>query len=353
LTSEATDYSLDAVAAAAASEQAEGRSTAGVGPYRLAARRLRRNRVALAAGAVFLLLVASSLAAPLWSKYVAKRGPNDTGLSHRIEINGKSTEVVGADGVPIGPGFRTKYTLGSDNLGRDVMVRMLYGGRTSLFVGFMSALMCTVFSVILGLWAGYFRGWPDRIISSGFDILWSFPVLLFAIALGTALSIGGLDINIPGTDISILRVSGDSLWIPIFIIGFVYVPYLGRPVRGQVLSLREKEFVEAAVAQGMSSTRIMFSEILPNLTSTLLVFGTLIVANNILTEAALSFLGAGIQPPAASWGNLIGDGADRIVTAPHLSLLPGLAITLTVLSLNVFGDGLRDALDPRAKVRLR
>lgn len=346
MTTEATDYSFDAAAEAAASEQAEGRSTAGVGPYRLALRRLRRNRVAVAAGIVFLLLVASSLAAPLWSKYVADRSPDATGLSHKIEIDGKQVEVVGSDGVPIGPGFRTHYTLGSDNLGRDVMVRMLYGGRNSLFVGFMSAIICVILSVILGLAAGYFRGKTDRIISSGFDILWSFPVLLFAIALGTALSLGGLNLGI-------IKIQGDSIWIPIFIIGFVYVPYLGRPVRGQVLSLREKEFVEAATAQGMSSARIMFSEILPNLASTLLVFGTLIVANNILTEAALSFLGAGIQPPAASWGNLIGDGVDRIVTAPHLSLVPGVAITLTVLSLNIFGDGLRDALDPRAKVRLR
>ena len=346
MTTEATDYSFDPAAAAAELEQAEGRKTAGVGPYRLAARRLRRNRVALAAGFLFVFLVVACMAAPLWANQVAERGPNETGLSHKIEIDGKATEVVGADGVPIGPGLRRQYTLGSDNLGRDVMVRLLYGGRNSLFVGFMSALICVILSVILGVTAGFFRGKADRVISSGFDILWSFPVLLFAIALGTALSLGGVNLGF-------VKIQGDSLWIPIFIIGFVYVPYLGRPVRGQVLSLREKEFVEAATASGMSSARIMFSEILPNLASTLLVFGTLIIANNILTEAALSFLGAGIQPPAPSWGNLIGDGVDRIVTAPHLSLVPGIAITLTVLSLNIFGDGLRDALDPRAKVRLR
>jgi peptide/nickel transport system permease protein len=210
----------------------------------------------------------------------------------------------------------------------------------------MAAVITAVFAVSLGLAAGFLRGWSDRVITNLFDILWSFPVLLFAIALGTALAIGGLSLG-P------INIQGDSLWIPIVIIGIVYVPYLGRPIRGQVLSLREKEFVDAAVAQGMRGPRIMFGEILPNVASTILVFGTLIIANNILTEAALSFLGAGIQPPEPSWGGLIADGVNQIYTAPHLSLVPGVAIVIAVLSLNVFGDGLRDALDPRAKVRLQ
>jgi peptide/nickel transport system permease protein len=227
-----------------------------------------------------------------------------------------------------------------------VMVRLLYGGRNSLFVGLMAAVITAAFAVSLGVAAGFLRGWSDRIITNLFDVLWSIPVLLFAIALGTALAIGGLSIG-P------INIQGDSLWIPIVIIGVVYVPYLGRPIRGQVLSLREKEFVDAAVASGMRAPRIMFGEILPNLASTILVFGTLIIANNILTEAALSFLGAGIQPPEPSWGGLISDGVNQIYTAPHLSLVPGVAIVIAVLSLNVFGDGLRDALDPRAKVRLR
>jgi peptide/nickel transport system permease protein len=171
-------------------------------------------------------------------------------------------------------------------------------------------------------------------------------VLLFAIALGTALSIGGLNIG-P------ISIAGDSLWIPTLVIGLIYIPYLGRPVRGEVLSFREKEFTQSAVAQGMGPMRIMFSEILPNLASTILVFGTLIIANNILTEAGLSFLGAGIQAPNPSWGNMISDGIDRLVTAPYLTIVPGVMLVLTVLSLNVFGDGLRDALDPRARLRLR
>jgi len=225
-------------------------------------------------------------------------------------------------------------------------VRLLYGGRNSLFVGFTSALITLIIATTLGVLAGYFRGKTDTAIRSLFDIMWSFPVLLFAIALGTALAVEGLAIG-P------FKVAGDSLWIPTLVIGVVLVPYLGRPVRGQVLSLREKEFVQASEAQGMGPVRIMFSEILPNLASTVIVFSTLIVANNIILEAGLSFLGAGIQPPAPSWGNLIADGVDRIATAPHLAIVPGIAIVLTVLSLNVFGDGLRDALDPRAKLRLR
>jgi peptide/nickel transport system permease protein len=341
-----SDFSFDPAGTVAEEEEAGGR-VEGTGPWRLAARRLRRNRVALAGLGVFAAVVVVSLAAPLFASQVAGRGPSQTGVTDRITVDGRAVDVVSPDGTPLGPTFGREYFLGADPLGRDVMVRLLYGGRNSLLVGFTAALITTALAVALGLAAGYFRGWADRVIASVFDILWSFPVLLFAIALGTALAVGGLNV------FGLFTLDGGSIWIPIVIIGVVYVPYLGRPVRGQVLSLREKEFVEAAVAQGMGAGRIMFGEILPNVTSTLLVFGTLIVANNILLETALSFLGAGIQPPAPSWGNLIGEGADRIVTAPHLSLVPGAAIVITVLSLNLFGDGLRDALDPRAKVRLR
>ena len=339
-----SDFSLDPAAAVAAQEG--GAPVEGMGPWELAWRRLKRNRVAMASLAVFFVLVGCCLAAPLYAEHVAGRGPTSTNATGTIQVDGKKTFVVTPDGTPIGPGFRKQYFLGADSLGRDVMVRLLYGGRNSLFVGFMAALITAILAVATGLAAGYFGGWTDRIISNGNDILWSFPVLLFAIALGTALALGGLNIG-P------ISVQGDSLWIPIIIIGVVYIPYFGRPIRGQVLSLREKEFVDAAVAQGMGSTRIMFSEILPNLMSTILVFGTLIIANNILLEAALSFLGAGIQPPEPSWGGLISDGVNQIYTSPHLSLVPGVAIVIAVLSLNVFGDGLRDALDPRAKVRLR
>jgi len=339
-----TDFSLDAAAAVA--EQEGVKQVAGMGPWQLAWRRLKRNRVAIGALVIFFLVVACCVAAPLYADHIAGRGPTATNPTGTIVVDGKKTFVVTPDGTPIGPGFRKQYLLGADPLGRDVMVRLLYGGRNSLFVGFMAVVITGILSVALGLMAGYFRGWADTAIRTLFDVLWSFPVLLFAIALGTALALGGLSVG-P------INIEGDSLWIPIIIIGVVYVPYLGRPVRGQVLSLREKEFVDAAVAQGMGPGRIMFGEILPNLSSTILVFSTLIIANNILLEAALSFLGAGIQPPEPSWGGLIADGVNQIYTSPHLSLVPGAAIVIAVLSLNVFGDGLRDALDPRAKVRLQ
>ena len=178
-----------------------------------------------------------------------------------------------------------------------------------------------------------------------FDLIWAFPVFLLAIALSTALAINGF--HHFG-----ISIEPGSLWIPTLVISYVLIPYIGRPLRGQILSLREKEFVEAAIGQGAGPLRVMFSDLLPNIASTVLVFFTLIIATNILTEAGLSFLGAGVRLPDPSWGNMIASGQDQIQTAPWLALIPGIAIVLTVLSLNLFGDGLRDALDPRAKVRI-
>jgi peptide/nickel transport system permease protein len=318
----------------------EGRS-----PWYLAYRRLRRNKVALAFGVVFLLVVAFCLAAPLWADQVAHTGPNDNHLTDKITIDGEPTDVVATNGTPIGPGLHGRFFLGADGNGRDVMVRLMYGGRTSLYIAFVAAIVTTLLAVVVGLAAGYFRGWTDSVISRVLDVIWAFPVLLLGIALGTALSLGGLEIG-P------LTIASDSLWIPILIIGFVYVPYMARPIRGEVLSLREKEFVQAAVAQGKGPLRIMFTELLPNIVSTILVFFTLNIANNMLLESALSFLGAGVKAPNASWGTLIAEGYETIYSAPHLTIIPGLAIVITVLSLNVFGDGLRDALDPRAKIRM-
>jgi peptide/nickel transport system permease protein len=329
-------------------EEAEREHVHGLGPWRLGLRRLRRNKVALAFGLLFVLLVLSCLAAPLWAKHVAHTTPEENHLSDTITIDGKKTNVVGLDGVPIGPQYLKadgEFFLGADPNGRDIMVRLLYGGRNSLMIGVVAALMTTILSVILGVIAGYFRGWSDTVIRSVLDILWSFPVVILGVALGVALALGGLQLG-P------IKIAGDSLAVPIFIIGLVYIPYMARPVRGQVLSLREKEFVEAARAQGAGPLRIMFSEIVPNLASTVLVFFTLLIANAVLLEAALSFLGAGVRPPNPSWGTMIDDGVERIATAPHLTIVPGLMLVLTVLSLNVFGDGVRDALDPRAKVRL-
>jgi peptide/nickel transport system permease protein len=330
---------------AAWEEEADREHVHGVGPWRLGLRRLRRNKVAIAFGVLFVLLVLACLAAPLWANKVAHTGPTENHLSDTITIDGKKTNVVGLDGVPIGPTYQGKFFLGADPNGRDIMVRLLYGGRNSLTIGVAAALMTTILSIILGVIAGYFRGWSDTVIRSLLDVLWSFPVVILGVALGVALALGGIKLG-P------ITISGDSLLVPTFIIGLVYIPYMARPVRGEVLSLREKEFVEAARAQGAGPLRIMFTEVVPNLVSTLLVFFTLLIANAVLLEAALSFLGAGVRAPNPSWGTMIDEGVDRIATAPHLTIVPGLMLVLTVLALNVFGDGVRDALDPRAKVRL-
>ncbi|HEY8583936.1 MAG TPA: ABC transporter permease [Capillimicrobium sp.] len=340
--SAAPDFSTDVPAAIAA----EKGIAAGTGPWRIAWRRLRRNKVALAFGVLFLLLVAFSFSAPLWAEHVAGGvGPNTSKLSGQIEVDGKMEYIVALDGVPIGPTWQGEYFLGADRIGRDVMVRLLYGGRNSLMIGFGASLITMVLATVLGLLAGFFRGWIDTIISRVFDVMWAFPVVLLGIALGVSLNLGGLSLG-P------LQLEGGSLWIPTIIIGVAYVVYLARPIRGQVLALREKEFIEAARAQGMGSWRIMFTELLPNLASTLLVFFPIIVANAILLEAALSFLGAGVQPPQPSWGTMISQGVEQLVTAPHLTIAPGLMLVLTVLSLNIFGEGVRDALDPRSKIRV-
>ena len=289
--------------------------------------------------------MAVCLAAPIWADEVAKTGPNENHLTDQIVIDGKKTNVVALNGVPIGPTWQGEFFLGADTNGRDVMVRLLYGGRNSLVIGLAAAIMTTLLSISLGILAGFFGGRTDAGIRAVLDVIWSFPVVILGVALGVALALGGLKLG-P------ITIAGNSLLVPIFVIGLVYIPYMARPVRGQVLSLREKEFVEAARAQGAGPLRIMFSEVLPNLTSTILVFMTLLIANAILLEAALSFLGAGVRPPNPSWGTMIDEGVERIATAPHLAIVPGLMLVLTVLALNVFGDGVRDALDPRAKVRI-
>jgi peptide/nickel transport system permease protein len=353
-------FSLDTAAVLA--EESTG-EIAGRSPWYLAWRRLRRNYVALGFLAIFVVIVAACFMAPLYAHHVAHTGPNDNHITDNVKVGGVNKPVISQGGTFVDPKTHElrikavtilaptwwqadgKFVLGADGNGRDVAVRLLYGGRNSLKVGIGSAIICTIVAIILALLAGYYRGPTDWIITRFFDLIWAFPVILLAIALGSALAINGINWG-P------IHVSSGSLWIPTIVISYVLIPYVGRPLRGQILSLREKEFVEAAIAQGASPIRVMFAEILPNVASSVLVFFTLIIASNILTEAALSFLGAGVQPPNPSWGTQIAEGQERITTAPWLTLVPGIAIVLTVLSLNIFGDGLRDALDPRAKVRI-
>jgi peptide/nickel transport system permease protein len=340
-----TDSSADAAAAFEDLSSSEGRRAVGIGPWRLAWRRLRRNRTALAFGVLFLLLIAVALLAPFYADHIAHTTQNRQRIADTLHIGGKDLQVVSFDGVPIGPTWHGEYFLGADGNGRDVMVRLLYGARNSLFIGIVATIITTIVAVVLGTLAGYFRGITDAIISRTLDVLWAFPVLLLGVALGVSLATGGLHVG-P------VKIESNSIWIPTLIIGVVNVVYLARPVRGQILSLREREFVEAARAQGAGSLRIMFGELLPNLLSTVLVFFPILLANAVLLEAALSFLGAGVQPPNPSWGTMISDGLRFIVSAPLLTIAPGFMLVLTVLSLNIFGEGVRDALDPRARVRL-
>jgi peptide/nickel transport system permease protein len=355
-----SDLSVDTAAVLAEEEHGpiEGRS-----PWYLAWRRLRRNYVALVSLFVFVLILTACALAPVYAHHVAHTDPYTNHITDNVKVGNTLVPVISQGGTFTDPKTHElrvrpvnilgptwwhaggRFVLGADSNGRDESVRLLYGGVNSLKIGIGSGIICVVLAIFFSLIAGYYGGWVDWIVTRFYDLIWAFPVILLAIAIGAALAVGGFHhfgINI----------QGGSLWIPTIVISYVLVPYIGRPLRGQILSLREKEFVEAAISQGYGSFRIMFGEILPNIASSILVFFALIVANNILFEAALSFLGAGVQDPNPSWGTLIADGQTRIVTAPWLTLVPGIAIVLTAVSLNIFGDGLRDALDPRAKVKI-
>jgi peptide/nickel transport system permease protein len=330
------------------------REISGRSPWRIAGRRLARNRVAMAALILFLLVVVVCLLAPVYAHHIAHTDPISPNVSGTTMVNGKRVDVLqppsgglGLGEVPIGPTWHTNYFVGSDNAGRDVMARVLYGGRNSLLIGVSSALICCLIALFFGVISGFFRGWTDAFISRTMDLIWAFPVFLLAISLSTV-----LQTRQNGLQWGPIHISSTSLWVPTAIIAVVYVPYVFRPVRGQVLSVREKEYVEASIAQGASNLRLMFNEVLPNVIVTVIVLLPLMIATTILTEAALSFLGIGVQDPQASWGTIIQDGQALLYTRPWVAIVPGIFIVLTVLSLNILGDGVRDALDPRAKVRV-
>ena len=322
-----------------AAETAEEGLPAGIGQYRLAWRRLRRNKVAMFFGGLFILLVIVCLLAPVYSHDIAHTGPDAGSTTTQIHVGGKTEYVTNAVGVPIGPtwNFRT-YFLGADELGRNEAVRLLYGGRSSIEIGVVAMLITMVLGTMLGIIAGYFRGFADGVISRVSDVVWSFPVVLLGITLATVLNQRGL-----------LFLHSTTLLTTAAVVGFVYIPYVVRPIRAQVLTLREREFVDAARQMGLGNLRIMFGELLPNLASTIIVFVPLILANAILLEAALSYLGAGVQPPNSTWGTMLQEGLNQFPGAFHMVLVPGIMLVLTVMSVNIFGDGLRDALDPRSK----
>lgn len=309
-------------------------------------RTLLRNRVALAFGALFVAIVVLCLLAPLYAKDVAHTGPNDNHITETVDVGGRAVDVVSPTGVPIGPTWKARFLLGADSNGRDVAVRLLYGGRNSLEIAGIATLITMLLAIVLGTLAGYLRGIADGVLSRLFDLVWAYPAVLLGVALGVALAVGGIDLGL-------FTLHSGSLLLPAFVIGIVFFPYVAKPLRAQALSLREREFVDAARVQGVGPMRIMFDEILPNLMSSIVVLVPLIVANAILLEAGLSYLGAGVQDPNPSWGTMIADGIRLIPGAIHLVLVPGIMLVLTVLSVNIFADGVRDALDPKATVRGR
>jgi peptide/nickel transport system permease protein len=318
---------------------------AGTAPWRLAWVRFRGDSAAMMSLATLVIIAVACVLAPLYASHVADTDPFRSNLSGTTIVDGKEVPVIapnesGLGSTPIGPTWSRHYLLGADTQGRDVAARLLYAGRTSLLVGIGAAALTVLVAVAIGLFAGYAGGWVDAGISRLLDLLWAFPVYLLAISLSTVLLLQGLSIG-PVT------LSANSLWLPIGIITLVYIPYMARPIRGEVIALKEREFVESAVGQGARTWHILVGELLPNIVPTVIVFLPLLVATDILTESSLSYLSIGVQAPHASWGTMITDGQSQLYTRPWVSIAPGLALAMSIVVLNVVADSARDAIDPR------
>ncbi|MGH3470433.1 MAG: ABC transporter permease [Nocardioidaceae bacterium] len=341
-----------AATALPAEARAAQRSTAGESPWRAALAQLVRSRMAVGSTVVLVLIVAVSLAAPLYASQVAHTNPFESHVSGTTVVNGKVVPVLapnhqglGLGVVPIGPTWDIHhYFLGADNQGRDLMARLLYGGRNTLLIGTSSALICCLVAALLGLLAGYSGGAVDWVLSRIFDLVWAFPVYLLAIAISVVLLTSGLSIG-P------IHIGAGNLLMPILIIAAVYVPYVARPLRGQVMSLKQREYIQAAIGTGASDFQVLRTEILPNVLPSVIVFLPLMIALNMLTESALSFLSVGVQPPSASWGTIINDGLGLLYTRPMVAIAPGLMLVITAGAFNLLGDAVREAIDPQARLR--
>ncbi len=310
LRSAGTSEVLDETGEAAVSRKIEGRS-----PWRLAYERLRKDRAAKIALGTILVIVLLAILAPVFAKILG-HGPNQ----QFIDIG------QNANGGPVPPSGT--FWLGTDNNGRDLFIRILYGARISLLVGVLATGISVVLGVLFGLTAGYIGGFVDTVIARFIDVMLSIPFLILAI--------------------SIAFISGASLWLVIGIIGVLSFTYPARIVRGQVISIKGREFVEAARALGAGPWRIMFVDILPNVMAQVIVYATLLIPLAIVAEASLSFLGVGVPPPTADWGSMINDAAGWYQYGYWWFLLfPCLALLITTLAFNIFGDSVRDALDPR------
>jgi len=310
-------------APAVAGKAIEGRSLG-----QIAWMRLRQDKVAMAGGIVVILLILIAIFGP----YLVQNPLT----YHENLIDPTFSRPYGTLG-----GISAAHPFGVEPItGRDLLARVVNGARVSLVIAFLSTALAVGIGMVMGVIAGFFGGWVDSVIARAMDIFLAFPLLVFAIALVGV---------IPS---SAFGLSGNSLRIGllVFVIGFFAWPYMGRIIRGQTLSLREREFVDAARSLGARGPYILFRELLPNLVGPILVYSTLLIPTNILFEAALSYLGVGIIPPTPSWGGMISDAVNNGIYSvdPMYMIIPGLAIFITVMAFNLFGDGLRDALDPKS-----
>jgi peptide/nickel transport system permease protein len=302
---------------ATAVENAPAQSIEGRSQWQLTWRRLRGDRVAVASMIVIILIALAAICAPLVA-----------GLLHHGEYQAFPVKGTNSFGEPVGPGVHG-FPLGTDGIGRDLLVRILYGAQISLFVGVFTTVVAAVCGVSIGLMAGYFGGWIDTVLARIIDAVLAFPYIVLALALAAVLS--------------------PSLAIVIGVITFFSWAGISRIVRGQTLSLKEKEYIEAARSLGSGPWRIMFVDIMPNLLGPVLVLATLYIPTAVSFEATLSFLGIGIPPPAPSWGNILAEAQDHYQTAWWYVVFPALALLITTLAFNLLGDGIRDAMDPRTE----
>lgn len=320
----AVDPQEEALGLAAAEGHIQGRSLS-----QIAWRKLRRDKLALAGAVFILLLVLVAIFAPLIVKIVG--GPPN---EYHQELVDPAIGPYGSYG-----GMSWNHPMGVEpTTGRDIFSRVIYGTRISLLIAILATMLSVSIGTVMGIVAGFFGGWVDAIISRIMDMFLAFPILVFAIALSGVVPDHAFGMQGLGLRIALL----------VFVIGFFNWPYIGRIIRGQTLSLREREYVEAARSLGARRPYILFTELLPNLLAPILVYSTLIIPTNILFEAALSFLGVGVPAPTATWGGMLGDAVNWY-TLPHFMFWPGMAIFGTVLAFNLFGDGLRDAFDPRSR----
>jgi peptide/nickel transport system permease protein/oligopeptide transport system permease protein len=295
--------------------------------------RLRRDKVAICGGVLVLLLVVMAIFAPLLTSWFG-HPPSEF---HQDLIDPNLQNPLHG---PWHSGISGDFPLGIEPTnGRDIFSRIIYGARISLLIAFLATLLSVIIGSVLGIVAGYFGGWVDTLIARAMDVFLAFPLLLFAIALGGVVQ--GKAFGLAG--------NGLRIGLLIFIIGFFNWAYIGRIIRGQTLSLREREFVDAARAMGARPLYILFRELLPNLIAPILVYSTLLIPTNILFEAALSYLGVGVNEPTPTWGGMLAQAVPIYSADPWFMFVPGAAIFVTVLAFNLFGDGLRDALDPRAR----